>query len=91
MQKSPKINHRKLIFQKILRNITFISLLNVLILNWKKSKNVNSDLQRPKPKKRITPELILVIIIMLIVIILPIILYTTGCMESTTYYNRGLG
>lgn len=80
MQQSPKINHRK-IFQKIL-NITFISLL----IFWKN----NNDLPRPKPKRQITPELILVIIVILIMIILPLALYAAGCMESTTYYNRGL-
>lgn len=90
MQKSPKINHRK-IFQKIIGNITFISLLNLLLLTWKKSNT--TDLPRPKPKKprkKITPELIFVIVIMLLVIITPILLYKTGCLDSTNYYNRRL-
>lgn len=90
MQKSPKINHRR-IFQKIIGNITFISLLNILLFTWKN--NNKTDLPRPKPKKprkRITLELIFVIVVMLIVIITPILLYKSGCLDSTNYYNRRL-
>lgn len=89
MQQSPKINHRK-IFQNIIGNITFISLINILLLSWK-TRIKQTDLPRPKPKKpgrKITPELILVIVVILLMVILPITLYASGCLESTTYYNR---
>lgn len=88
MQQSSKINPQK-VFQKI-NNITFISLLYCILLSRKNTVD-SKDLPRPKPKKpkrKISPELILVIVVMLTLIILPVVLYASGCMESTTYYNR---
>ena len=38
---------------------------------------------------KITPELLLVITVIVLLIIIPLLVYSTGCLESTTYYNRG--
>jgi len=88
MQPSPKINQRTRIFRKIIGNINVISFLTILLFSGKIPDERNVD---PKPKKPwITPEIALIIIVILLIIIVPMLLYSTGCLDSTNYYYRGV-
>lgn len=54
-------------------------------------KKVESE-KKPRKKKiiRFTPELLLIIIVIALMIIIPLLVYSSGCLESTTLYNGRL-
>ena len=81
---------------QILKHIRNLWVLKTLLITMHKTdeqipvrlgKNQQTTPKKKRINWKINIQLILVIIIMKLIIILTIILFTTGCMESTTYYN----